>query len=378
MFLAAFRQNNLVCVITVITNLLNSRVIFDSLVVQPISSCNLNCRYCYLPDRKKRHVISMDVVERVKELVLSFNSIKKITWHCGEPLLIGARYFREILDVFYSCDLTHEIQTNATLISDDWCHLFKDFNVEIGVSVDGDSIHNKDRVFWNGAESFDHTLIGIDKLKKSNIPFSIICVINENNIHDPRAVYSFLADTGCQSVAFNIEEQENFNTKKIIFPDGLISEFWECMFNSWKDDMRIRVREIDDCLHALLDSSSGYSGFLSDPALVLLPTVSYKGDVVVLSPEFLGAKSNKYNDFKVGNVLDSNFHQVLDSITAVGYVKDYVDGLEKCKNSCEYFDFCGGGYASNKYFENGDLTSTATDFCNYSRRKVIDAVLKLL
>ena len=85
-----------------------------------------------------------------------------------------------------------------------------------------------------------------------------------------------------------------------------------------------------------------------------------------------------HNNFVVGNVLQMPFAQIVAIAPDTPYVKDFVAGVKKCKVECEYFSVCLGGQASNKYFENGDISTTKTQFCVNSHISVVDAILETI
>jgi uncharacterized protein len=110
-----------------------------------------------------------------------------------------------------------------------------------------------------------------------------------------------------------------------------------------------------------------------------LPTIAYNGDVVLVSPEFLGITPlSKYSTFIVGNILSTSLSKIINEGLESTYIKDYVAGMRKCKVDCEYFGYCRGGDASNKYFELGSLDVTKTNHCKHTKMKLVDAVLEKL
>lgn len=359
------------------TNLLKYSYHFNSLVIQPTTSCNLNCKYCYLPNRNIKNIITQQVLEKVKEYVIFKDADVSLIWHGGEPLTLGVKKFNNILDNFVGLKVKHAIQTNATLINREWCELIKQFNINIGVSIDGNSEQNLDRVNWTNKESYNSTLKGINQLLTYDIPFHVICLVNENNINEPDILFDFFSNLGCYSVGFNIEEQENVNTRKSNFTKTQIENFWKIIFEKWRQNPNIRIREIDQTL-SWLTYFTNKNSLESVHYIDLLPSIAFNGDVVLLSPEFQGAKSESYDNFIVGNILDTDLSVLENQFPKAKYVKDFEMGISNCKSECEYFNFCGGGNASNKYFENSNLQSTETNYCLYSRKILINSLLKQL
>ncbi|HCT75897.1 MAG TPA: radical SAM protein, partial [Micromonosporaceae bacterium] len=79
----------------------------------------------------------------------------------------------------------------------------------------------------------------------------------------------------------------------------------------------------------------------------LIPTVGWNGDVVVLSPELLGVRDDRYQNFVAGNVLVDPLPVILDRAAALAYVQEFTIGLERCKATCEFFAYCQGAHAGN-------------------------------
>src|SRR4051812_3699996 len=102
-------------------------------IIQPTPFCNINCSYCYLPDRRQKRVISLETVKRLLKQI--FNSrfcddAVDIVWHAGEPLTMPTEFYSAALNICKEVkpkrvQVTHHIQTNGTLIDGLWCELFR-------------------------------------------------------------------------------------------------------------------------------------------------------------------------------------------------------------------------------------------------------------
>jgi uncharacterized protein len=97
-------------------------------------------------------------------------------------------------------------------------------------------------------------------------------------------------------------------------------------------------------------------------------TIGYSGDVVVLSPEFLDINCTHYEDFIVGNLMEDHLETILGNAAARSYVQNYLAGRVRCQKTCVYYSSCGGGCASNKFFEHGSTEATETKFAAIARR----------
>lgn len=107
----------------------------------------------------------------------------------------------------------------------------------------------------------------------------------------------------------------------------------------------------------------------------IFPCVAYNGDVVLLSPEFLLSETGSYRTFAVGNVLRESLKQIINRGKNSTYVSDFTEGVRECAVTCDYFDCCRGGQASNKFFELGTTKGTETTYCKNSEQRLVRAIL---
>ncbi|MYZ35439.1 MULTISPECIES: hypothetical protein [unclassified Streptomyces] len=105
-----------------------------------------------------------------------------------------------------------------------------------------------------------------------------------------------------------------------------------------------------------------------------IPTVSWNGDVVLLSPELADTTDAQYGNFLAGSILDQPLVGILGGAHRLRYVQEFLAGLEGCRAGCEFFDFCRGAQAANRYFENGSLTTTETNYCRVTRQALVAAL----
>jgi len=181
------------------------------IVMQPTSLCNIDCGYCYLRDRKENFKMSVRVAEQVAKNLSVNEDPALLIWHGGEPLASGVSHFRSLLTPFEvlrnSEKVIHSVQTNGTLINASWCEFFKEFDVHVGVSIDGPIWANYNRVTFGKQETFTKTMKGIQWLRDQGIPFSVVCVVTEETVEHAQELYDFFVVLGCHEVGFNLEEK---------------------------------------------------------------------------------------------------------------------------------------------------------------------------
>lgn len=182
----------------------NERRGFTS-VVKPVGSlCNMRCKYCYYLDKAAlydNHQPQMDEVlleNYIRANIEGNNSpVIAFAWHGGEPLLAGKEFFRKAvaLQQRYGEGRTIEnsIQTNGLLIDDEWCHIFRDNNFLVGVSIDGpENIHDAHRADAGGQPTFARVMKGIERLYRNRVEYNTLTTINIHSEGRGAEVYSFL------------------------------------------------------------------------------------------------------------------------------------------------------------------------------------------
>src|SRR5580700_1470841 len=126
----------------------------ELLVVQPTPFCNINCSYCYLPDRQSTKRMSASVLEQTLRWVFAGDLVREpfcVLWHAGEPLTVPVAFYENATELLHRLNVSQvpfvqSIQTNATLIDAEWCRFFVEHHVDVGVSIDGPHfLHDRNR-----------------------------------------------------------------------------------------------------------------------------------------------------------------------------------------------------------------------------------------
>jgi uncharacterized protein len=205
----------------------------------------------------------------------------------------------------------------------------------------------------------------------------VIAVVNHRNIHHPRELYSFFASLGCRSLNINIVEKEGLNINGVGVCDEEVRMFWNELFRAWRAKPVLRIREFDYAL-GWMDAVCKEHRRTKPKPRNLWPTISANGDVFLLSPELMSAPAGERAQFVVGNVLEDEFLDIVEKAKSTQYVKDFERGVRRCERDCAYYSFCGGGQASNKYFELRTMDGTETSYCRNSKKALIDVVIASL
>ena len=361
-------------------------------IIQPTPFCNINCSYCYLPDRSNKHVISQSTVTKLfTELFASGwnNPDLTVLWHAGEPLAVPIDFYREAFatierlrpkDGPWPVRVKHSFQTNGMLIDDAWCDFFKEWNVGVGVSIDGPrELHDAHRKTRSGAGTFDKTIAGVRRLRDAGYPFHILSVLGRASLEMPEEMLAFYVSEGIDHVCFNVEESEGDYVSDLFQGAELRQRYETFLRTFWhlaRADGRVKfVREIDHALPRVFRPEGVRARNIQVEPLGMINVDSH-GNVSSFSPELLGLKNPDYRDYLLGNINFQSLSEIRDTCLASPLYRDICSGVEACRKSCDYFSVCGGGAPVNKLFENGSFTGTETSYCTLTQMVPTDLILE--
>lgn len=177
--------------------------------------CNLACKYCYYLEKNKlyptaqRHLMSDEMLEQFTREYIEAQTMSQVlfTWHGGEPLLRSIDFYRKALSLQQKYAggrrIDNVIQTNGTLLTDEWCEFFAQKHWLVGISIDGPQPdHDHYRLTAAGKPSWQKVMQGIKLLKKHGVEWNAMAVVNAYNANHPLEFYRFFKENGCQFLQF--------------------------------------------------------------------------------------------------------------------------------------------------------------------------------
>lgn len=351
------------------------------IVVQSTSFCNLDCTYCYLPNRSTDKRITWDTLNTLMGHLESANLLSselEIRWHAGEPLAIPFEFYEKCvkyIDNLYGNTrvINHSIQTNATLIDQTLAGRISVLGMKVGVSLDGPEwLHNRYRRYRSGKGSFKAVMKGIEALRDQKIQFEIISVITRDTLANHSDFYKFMESTGATRLGLNFEETEGsyaalWNDSDLISLKAFAHDLY-----GHSETGRLKIREFE-ILKRLILAKTGVRRDLQNTCGSILALGS-NGDVTTFSPELLGLQHVNWPSFSIARVDESNNSMVIDKHLLSKMKKEIDQGVDNCRNSCMYYSVCGGGRPVNKIFENNRFDSTETRECQL-RVKILTQVV---
>lgn len=185
-------------------------------MLKPASAhCNLACKYCYYLEKNKlyptaqRHLMSDEMLEQFTREYIEAQTMNQVlfTWHGGEPLLRSIDFYRKALSLQQKYAggrrIDNVIQTNGTLLTDEWCEFFAQNHWLVGISIDGPQPdHDHYRLTAAGKPSWKKVMQGIKLLKKHGVEWNAMAVVNAYNVNHPLEFYRFFKENGCQFLQF--------------------------------------------------------------------------------------------------------------------------------------------------------------------------------
>ena len=361
----------------------------ELLIFQVTPFCNIDCRYCYLPERGSKRVAHPAVLEDTLRFVAEGGLARRpftISWHAGEPLAAPKGFYQAAGDILQSYQnrlgvrITQALQTNATLIDNDWCEHFLRHGVRVGVSLDGPAfLHDRQRVTRSGAPTHQSVLRGVKLLQRHGVPFSVIAVLTDGSLDYADEVFSFFVECGIREVGFNIDEIDGANRHSSMTRADAADRFrafFSRLFrlnaaNAWP----LRVREIR-AFQSLLAHDGGVIPTNQQQVVPFqILAVDSQGYLSTFSPELLATQSLEFGDFRFGHVSSTSLETVYANPRFQRAWRDIRAGVDMCRSRCRYFTVCGGGHPANKYCEHGTFRATETTHCRLRYQALSDVLL---
>ncbi len=357
------------------------------LILQPTPYCNLDCSYCYLAHRDDKRRMSDTVLRAVARRILAQcpeDHLPALLWHAGEPMTLPASWYENAFRLLEQESghkgLKHVFQTNAVGVSEAWISLWTRWGVDIGVSIDGPAhLHDRNRKTRAGGGSHHLTLKGLRKIQAAGLDVSVISVLGAEGLAAPDTLVDFFIAEGLRNVGFNVEEIEGQDAPSSLLKmteaqAGYYSFLRRIMQRTARAKGAFACREVE-FLRALIARPHAQRSQNGQVVPFDVVTVCVDGGLSTFSPELAGVSAPDFDNFIFGNVLDGGIDQMWSN-AAFQATKAAIDaGVRACAETCAYFDICGGGAPSNKFFELNDLSGTETLYCQLNVQAAVNAVL---
>ncbi|MGD8406847.1 MAG: anaerobic sulfatase maturase [Anaerolineales bacterium] len=336
------------------------------------ATCNLACSYCFFLDKEllypnsKFRMAEETLEAYIQQLIAAHRSNQvTVAWQGGEPTLMGVDFYRKAIEFqkqYARPGMTFEntMQTNGTLLNDEWCEFLKENNYLIGISIDGPRhLHDAHRVDKGGAPTFDRVMRGLRLLQKHGVEYNVLTTVNRVNADYPREVYHFLRDeVGTEWIQF-IPVVERMN------PDGLnliqigdqvsprtvrseqFGRFLIQVFDEWitNDVGNLFVQTFEAALRNWMRMPPGMCVFEKTCGYGL--ALEHNGDLYscdhFVEPNYL-----------LGNIKEEHMLEMIGSDEQNKFGQDKYDTLPNYCLECPVLFACNGECPKNRFIETPD------------------------
>ena len=348
--------------------------------------CNLDCKYCFYLEKEKLYPgekswrMSDAVLEKYVSDYIHSQPVNEINfaWQGGEPTLLGVDFFRQAVALQKKFAdgkiISNAIQTNGTLLDDEWCEFLAAEKFLVGLSVDGPrELHDKYRVDKRQQPTFDAVMRGLEFLKKHKVEFNTLTVVNRANSQSPLEVYRFLKSIGSQYLQFIplVERAATAEMKSAGYDfaepplletpvtrhASLVTEwsveaepygiFLCAIFDEWvrHDVGTTFVQLFDTALGNWLGLGSSLCVFAEKCGAAL--AIEHNGDLY-------SCDHYVYPRYQLGNVMNQSLGAMLNSPAQIKFGNDKSDTLPKFCRACEVRFACNGECPKHRFIQTPD------------------------
>lgn len=336
--------------------------------------CNLACKYCYYLEKNKlyptaqRHLMSDEMLEQFTREYIEAQTMSQVlfTWHGGEPLLRSIDFYRKALSLQQkyagSRRIDNVIQTNGTLLTDEWCEFFAQNHWLVGISIDGPQPdHDHYRLTAAGKPSWKKVMQGIKLLKKHGVEWNAMAVVNAYNANHPLEFYRFFKENGCQFLQFTpiverLTRHEDGRTMASLADKDEISlseasvapEQWGyflcAIFDEWvrKDVGKIFVEIFDCTLANWMGISPGICAYSKECGHA--GVMEHNGDVYSCD-HFV------FPEYKLGNIRDHSLIDMLYGEQQQEFSRLKHSSLPRQCKECDMEFACHGECPKNRFMK---------------------------
>ena len=336
--------------------------------------CNLACKYCYYLEKNnlyptaQRHLMSDEMLEQFTREYIEAQTMNQVlfTWHGGEPLLRSIDFYRKALSLQQKYAggrrIDNVIQTNGTLLTDEWCEFFAQNHWLVGISIDGPQPdHDHYRLTAAGKPSWKKVMQGIKLLKKHGVEWNAMAVVNTYNANHPLKFYRFFKENGCQFLQFTpiverLTRHEDGRTLASLADKDEISlseasvapEQWGyflcAIFDEWvrKDVGKIFVEIFDCTLANWMGISPGICAYSKECGHA--GVMEHNGDVYSCD-HFV------FPEYKLGNIRDHSLIDMLYGEQQQEFSRLKHSSLPRQCKECDMEFACHGECPKNRFMK---------------------------
>ena len=328
-----------------------------NILIKPTEECNIRCVYCF--NKNNGYVadlMTLETLEKLYSVIFPFYKSINIIWHGGEPTCAGIDFYKQALRIQdryknqYGVSVRNSMQTNATLLSDEFIDLIKTYDISLGISFDG-IVNDETR------KSTRRVLESLQRLKKSNVFPGIITVVTKKNIDCLVENYNYMKSLGygLQLNQYIEMDLNNPNKELALTPKEYIERMFE-LYLYWFND--------EECNIDLTPFRSYIEQYVFGQTPVCLHSSCMRSWVCMEhSGELIPCDKQFPKQYHYGNVNEySDIREIYQSDGYRNLLSAAVARRQKCMDTCPIYKYCEGGCNHSAMVE-GDIENTGGFSC---------------
>ncbi len=356
-------------------------------------ACNLRCQYCFYLEKEALFAdceprrMSDEVLEAYirKYIASQPPGPVQFSWQGGEPTLMGLDFYRKATELQRKYAdgkvIRNTLQTNGTLLDDEWGRFLSRGNWLVGLSLDGPrEIHDEYRPDARGAGSFDAVMRGLEALRKHKVEFNVLASVTPTSAKRPLDVYKFFKGAGVKFVQFmpiverlpdhaaqelglqlavGVRAGERLQTANMtpwsVEPDAY-GEFLCCIFDEWvrHDVGTFAVMNFEWALANYMGQPAGVCQWM--PKCGRSPIIEHNGDVYACDHYV-------YPEYRLGNVLTDDLQEMMQSSKQCAFGDAKLGALPEYCRQCPVGPSCWGECPKRRFLESPDGQSGLNYLC---------------
>lgn len=319
-----------------------------NIIMKVTDACNLRCVYCYnSPHKYQANTMDLHLIKILLDKVVDNYKEVHFIWHGGEPLLPGVEYYKKIFELqeyyIHNIEIINSIQTNATLITDEFAKLLHNKNVGIGVSYDGE-VNESTR-----GKSYE-TLRGISILKKYEKRIPAIKVVLKEDLNQLINVYHHFNNLNIDLKLNHLFNCDLQNIRNHYTSDEYIKSMKE-LFLYWINDKYCRIHLQPFEYYLAMNKNLPNRECVNSSCLLTYLSMDYQGNIFPCS-------RFHEEEFCYGNIKNiKNINQIYDSEGFMNILKPTVLRRQQCMKMCKLYSFCQGGCSHDALLELDEVNS---------------------
>jgi len=376
--------------------------------------CNLNCEYCFYLE--KQALFGPGEQYRMSDKVLSAfitnyiasqpTPVVEFVWQGGEPTLLGVDFFKRVVELqrpfMKQKTISNALQTNGTMLTEEWCRFLKKHNFMVGISIDGPKdVHDRYRRDRTGKGTFDKVMQGLKLLQKHKVDYNVLASVARETARHPLEVYRFLKGEGIEFIQFapvvermpnacstryglrlaapaslDREEQQTEVTPWSVIPEEY-GDFLIAIYEEWvrHDVGKVFVMNFEWALNA----------WIGNPSPVCIHAEQCGRSVVIEhNGDVYACDHCVYPEYRLGNIVSDSLAVMAERSRQSGFGVTKETALPRWCRECKVLAACRGGCPKHRfattYYNEPGLQYLCTGYKNFFLhiRKYCRAMTQLL